>query len=57
MKKATILLIIMILIIFCGINNGIKKENDSINELNRINMETAEQCAADMATDNNILCD
>lgn len=56
MKRATILLIIMILIL-CGINNGIKKDNNNINELNRINMETAEQCAADMATDNNILCD
>lgn len=56
MKKA-IFLIIMILIILCGINNGIKKDNNNIKELNRINMETAEQCAHDMATDNNILCD
>lgn len=55
MKRAIFLIIIILL--FTVINNGIKKDNDSIKELNRINMETAEQCAMDMATDNNIICD
>lgn len=56
MKKATILIImILILLLFTGIKK--QNNNNTINDLNRINMETAEQCAADMATDNNILCD